>query len=144
MSTDVAPVRQTQNHALLVNPHERQDGFWANIRGNPFDLADPDSGHSLAPTPDELFILSIASALAWAAREFLRRYELPDGVSISATWQAEDGVRNFGDISMKVTVSSRAEASGRLLLAALQDALGTSSPSAAVHLSFEGATRRNR
>ena len=60
--------RAAPSGALVVSPHERRDGFWASIRGHVLDLADPHSGHALAPTPDDLFIVSIASELAWTAR----------------------------------------------------------------------------
>ena len=55
----------TSSRALFVLRHERRDGFWANIRGHVLDLADPNPGHVLAPEPDDLFIVSIASELAW-------------------------------------------------------------------------------
>ena len=142
MSADIARVRQRPKRALLVNPHERRDGFWANIRGKPLDLADPHSGHPLAPTPDHLFVLSVASALAWAARGFLRRHGLPDDVSISAEWQTDDCLRDLADVTLKVTVSRRAEAARDSLAAALEDALGPCAPTdTSVRLSFNGATR---
>jgi hypothetical protein len=54
----------TPDAALFVIPTRRGDGFRASVRGRMLDLADPDAGHRLAPTPDDLFLLSIASALA--------------------------------------------------------------------------------
>src|SRR5207237_9361315 len=64
----------TPSNAHFVSPHERRDGFWASIRGHVLDLADPGSGQALAPTPDDLFIVSIASELAWTARTILRAH----------------------------------------------------------------------
>jgi len=75
----------TSSNGLFVIPRGRGDGFQASIRGHILDLADPNSGHALAPTPNDLFIASIASGLAWSARSFLRSHRLPDDVSVFAT-----------------------------------------------------------
>ena len=74
----------SSSHGLFVSPHERREGFWASIRGHVLDLADPNNGHALAPTPDDLFIVSIASGLAWTARGILHANGLPDDASVSA------------------------------------------------------------
>ena len=39
------------SNSLFVVPHGRGDGFQAEIRGHLLELADPGSGHALAPTP---------------------------------------------------------------------------------------------
>ena len=75
-------------HALFVIPRAHGDGFRASIRGHILELADPSSGHELAPTPDDLHVASIASELAWSAQRLLRAHGLPDHVSVSAEWQA--------------------------------------------------------
>ena len=132
----------TSSHALLVNPHERRDGFWANIRGHTLDLADPSSGHALAPTPDDLFIVSIASEFAWSAQTLLRAYGLPDDVSVSARWQTTEGPPSLADITLTVTVSARATAVSGALAAAFANSLAARSVAEpVVHISLEGGNR---
>ena len=125
-----------------VSPHERRDGFWASIRGRVLDLADPNTDHALAPTPDDLFVVSIASELAWSAQRFLRAYGLPDDVSVSATWRTQEDLPSLAGISLTVTVSRRAEAVGAALAAAFENSLAARSLSEpVVHISFEGVNR---
>jgi uncharacterized OsmC-like protein len=130
------------SHALFVIPRGRGDGFQASIRGHTLDLADPSLGHALAPTPDDLFIVSIASEIAWSARSFLRAYGLPDDVSVSAEWRTPEGMPGLADINLTVTVSRRAEAVGAALGAAFETNLAARFLSAlVVHISFEGMSR---
>ena len=96
-------------HGLFVVPDRRRDGFDATIRGHLLELADPDSGHALAPTPDDLFISSIASDFAWSAQRFLRARRLPDDVSVSAEWRTPENRSRLTDVSMTVTVSETVE-----------------------------------
>ena len=138
--------RAAPSGALFVSPLERRDGFWASIRGHVLDLADPSSGHALAPTPNDLFIVSIASDLAWTARSILRTHGLPDDVSVSATWrtQEEHGDRTslLTDINLTVTVSARAKAARAALAAALENSLEARSLAEPIaHISWEGANR---
>ena len=90
--------------ALFVIPSGR-GGLWASIRGHVLELADPGSVHGLAPTPDDLFVASIASDLAWSARHFLRAHGLPDDVSVSAQSRRLEDPPSLADIRMTVTVS---------------------------------------
>lgn len=132
----------TSSDGLFVIPRGRGDGFQASIRGHILDLADPNSGHALAPTPDDLFIASIASGLAWSARSFLRTHRLPDNVSVSATWRTHEGLPGLADINLTVTAPRSAEALGAALAAAFADTLAERSPSEpGVHLAFEGVDR---
>lgn len=125
--------------ALVVNPHERRDGFWASIRGHVLDLADPDSGHALAPTPDDLFIVSIAAEFAWTARRILRAGGLPDDVSVSAQWRAQTDPPSLADINLTVTVSGHAEAAGAALAAAFEKSIAARYVETVAHISWEGA-----
>jgi uncharacterized OsmC-like protein len=108
--------------ALFVIPTRRGDGFRASVRGRMLDLADPDAGDRLAPTPDDLFLLSIASALAWSARAYLRAHELAGEVSVSAEWRTHDDPR-MGGIDATVTVSNGAKTTNASLAAALEDSI---------------------
>jgi uncharacterized OsmC-like protein len=113
----------TSTRALCVIPHGRRDGFWASIRGHVLELADPSSGQALAPTPDDLLIVSIASELAWSARRFLRSRGLPDDVNVSAAWRVDEDSPILADINLTVTVSSRAEAVRAELAASFESSL---------------------
>jgi uncharacterized OsmC-like protein len=106
---------------LFVVPRGRGDGFRASIRGHLLELADPNSGHMLAPTPDDLLIASIASDLAWCARRLLRAQGLPDDVSVSAEWRTLENSRKVGDVSVTVTVSETLEAMSDALIASLME-----------------------
>jgi hypothetical protein len=128
----------TSSHGLFVIQRGRGDGFRATIRGHILDLADPSSRHALAPTPDDLFIVSIASEFAWSARRFLRAYGLPDAVSVSATWRTHGDLPGLADISLTVTLSRRAEAASASLAAVFANSLAARSlAEPVVHISLE-------
>lgn len=132
----------TSCDALFVSPHARRDGFWASIRGHVLDLADPSSGHALAPTPDDLFIVSIASEVAWTARKILRTHGLPDDVSVSAKWQADADPPGLANIDLTVTVSPQAKAAADSLAAAFANTLAARSLTEPVaRISWDGAKR---
>jgi len=137
--SDATPAR---DNGLFVIPRGRGDGFRATIRGHFLDLADPNAGHTLAPTPDDLLILSIASEYAWSARRFLRACGLPDDVSVSATWRTQEDPPRPADISLTITMSKRAEAMSAALVTAFETSLGGRTAGApVVHISWHGRNR---
>jgi uncharacterized OsmC-like protein len=91
--------------ALFVLPDPRSGGFQASIRGHQLPLADPDSRHELAPTPNDLLITSIASALAWTARRFLRGHELDEYVSVTAHSRTQQESSYLCELTLVVSVS---------------------------------------
>lgn len=113
---------KTEHHTVLVIPRGRTAGFRASVRGHILDLVDP-SAYSLAPTSDDLFIVSIAAALAWCAQRFLRARELPDYVSVSATWRAHTDSQTPAEITVAVTVLRRTEAASAELASCLEKCL---------------------
>jgi hypothetical protein len=126
------------SHSLFILPRVEGNGFRASVRGFSLDLHDP-SSYALSPTTDDLFIVSLAAAAAWSARDFLRERELPDYVSVTATWQAQDDPPSPAKISLTVTVSERAEAEGALLATELATSLAARSLAHPdVRISFEG------
>lgn len=130
----------TPSNALYVVPRERGDGFRASIRGHIFDLPDPSSGYALVPTPDDLFILSIAAEFAWSARRFLRANGLPEDVSVSANWRTPDDLPSLAHIDLTVTVSRAAEAVSAALATAFENRLAARCRAEpVVHISLEGA-----
>jgi uncharacterized OsmC-like protein len=137
-----SPRALTSGRDLFVLQHDRRDGFWANIRGHVLDLADPDTGDGLAPNPDDLFVLSIASELAWTARKILRARGLPDEVSVSAKWRATADPSTLSDVDLTVTVSGRADAVGAALAAAVDNSLiARSLVNPVARISWKGANR---
>jgi uncharacterized OsmC-like protein len=146
MKTNVEPRRlgqtRQQSDDLFVIPRRQRDGFQASIRGHILDLADPASDHALAPTPDDLFIVSIASELAWSARSLLRAQGMPDDVSVSATWRKHEHLPGLANIKMTVAVSRRAEAASAALDATFASRLAARSlADSVVNISFEGVNR---
>lgn len=119
-SSDLRTVEAERN-ALFVIPSPRGDGFRASIRGHLLELADPSSGHALAPTPDDLLILSIASDFAWFAHRFLRASGLDDQVSVSARWQRLGSQPSLEAISVTVTVAQSVKPMSDALVAALKE-----------------------
>jgi hypothetical protein len=104
--------------ALFVIPG-RGGGLRASIRGHLLELAEPSPAHRLAPTPDDLFITSIASELAWSTRHFLRAHGLPDDVSVSAEWRRLENPPRLADVGLTITVDEAVEAMSN----SLEDAL---------------------
>jgi putative redox protein len=104
--------------ALVVMPG-RRGGFLASIRGHLLELAEPSLDERLAPTPDDLFIASMASDLAWSARRFLHAHGLPEVVSVSAEWRRLGNPPSVAEVSLTVTVPDAADA----LSGSLEDAL---------------------
>jgi uncharacterized OsmC-like protein len=135
--SDAAPT----SHALFITPARWGDGFQASIHGHILELADP-TDHRLAPSPHDLLIAAIASDLAWSARRFLRADGLPGDVSVSAGWQTTEGLPSLDDITLTLTVSTRAEAVSGVLAAAFANSLAARSlAEPVVHVSLEGANR---
>jgi uncharacterized OsmC-like protein len=143
-NTDNGDIRAapTSSHTLFVIPRVRGDGFQASIRGHILDLADPSSGHALAPTPDDLFVVSIAAEVAWSARRALRAQGLPHDVSVSATWSASEAPPGLASIHLTVAVSGCPEAASAVLAGAFESRLARRSLGQhVVQISLEGVKR---
>ena len=126
---DAAPTSQ----ALFVIPTRRGDGFRASIRGHLLELAEP-TGHGLAPTPDDLFIVSIGSDLAWCTRRFLRDHGLTEDVNVSVAWRTLENPPRLADISVTVVVSQAAETMSDALMAAVEERVAARSLDDALRL----------
>ena len=139
MTSAALPSVGLESQTLFVVPHGEGNGFRASVRGHVLELIDPDS-YALAPTTDDLFVVSIAAALAWSARSFLRAKGLPDYVSVSAERRMQEDPPDPWDISVTVTVSQDAEAEAESLATAFEQSLAARlKADPVVHLSFEGA-----
>ncbi len=89
------------------------------------ELPDPEGG--LGPTPEELFVVSVASDLAWSARAFLRDRELAGDVSVSASWRTPEQAAGPVAISLTVAVSLTRETTADALMAALEERIASRS-----------------
>jgi len=99
-------MRSDSSQSLYVVPRGLGEGFRASIRSHILELADPYSGDALAPTPDDLFVTSLASQLAWSTRALLRARGLPDDVSVVATWRTRSELSGPDEIDLTVTLSN--------------------------------------
>lgn len=69
--------------------HRGGDQFDISVRGHIITVDQPvkDGGADTAPTPTELFIASLASCVAFYARRYLARHNLPtEGLAVEATF----------------------------------------------------------
>jgi uncharacterized OsmC-like protein len=69
--------------------HLDGDRFVIETRGHAITVDQPVSlgGDDSAPTPTELFVASLAGCVAFYARRFLARHQVPaDGLAVSATY----------------------------------------------------------
>jgi hypothetical protein len=137
MDVATLPTAPSSSHTLFVVPRGEGAGFRAKVRGHVLDLIDP-SSYALAPTTDDLLVVSLAAALAWSARSFLRARSLPDYVSVSAERRTPRDSASPWEISLTVTVSEGARAEAEALAAALETSLAARlAAEPVIHISFE-------
>lgn len=70
--------------------HEGGDRFSIGVRDHTLHVDQPvdDGGEDTAPTPTELFIASLAACVAFYARRYLRRHDLPEaGLAVDAEYE---------------------------------------------------------
>jgi len=97
-SPDVPPMRVE---------HRGGDKFDINVRGHVVrvDQLVKDRGEDTAPTPTELFIASLASCVAFYARRYLARHDLPtDGLAVEATFNMGSKPARVAGIAMRLIV----------------------------------------
>ena len=90
----------------LTVTHDDGDRFSIAIRGHVVHVDQPeaDGGGDTAPTPTELFVASLASCVAFYARRYLARHELPEkGLIIRA--HSESGAKPSRVASVTITLS---------------------------------------
>lgn len=96
MTTDVVRVE-----------HKDGDHFEVAMRGHVVHVDQPldDGGTDLAPTPTELLIASLASCVAFYARRYLARHDLPtEGLAVTASYRIAGRPARVGEIAMTLTV----------------------------------------
>ncbi len=88
--------------------HLGGDRFEIAVRGHrvvtdqPVDAGGEDAG----PTPTELFVAGMGACVAFYARRYLRRHELPeDGLSVRTTWELGGRPARVQRLEVELTVS---------------------------------------
>ena len=87
--------------------HDEGDRFRIGIRQHTLRVDQPidAGGTDVAPTPTELFIASLASCVAFYARRYLARHDLPTtGLVVTATYTMADRPARVGEIKVAVAV----------------------------------------
>lgn len=107
-------------HELTVE-HTGQNRFTVEIRGHEVGVDQPRAGggSDTAPTPTELFAAALASCVAYYARRYLTRHNLPDrGLAVTASYTMAERPIRIGTVSVRVAVpDSLTEDQRRALLA---------------------------
>ena len=92
--------------------YEAGDRFRIAVRQHTITVDQPASegGEDAAPTPTELFIASLASCVAFYARRFAARHDIPtDGLAVTAEFSMASHPARVGAITLQLHV--RAELS---------------------------------
>ena len=86
--------------------HDGGDRFSIGIRGHVVHVDQPESdgGADTGPTPTELFVASLAACVAFYARRYLKRHDLPEeGLTVTA--QADSGAKPSRVTIMTITLT---------------------------------------
>jgi putative redox protein len=87
--------------------HRGGDKFDITIRGHVVRVDQPvkDRGEDTAPTPTELFIASLASCVAFYARRYLARHDLPtEGLAVETTFEMGSRPARVAGIDLRLIV----------------------------------------
>lgn len=86
--------------------HLDGDRFAIDVRGHTITVDQPTDagGDDTAPTPTELFVAGLASCIAFYARRYLARHDLPaDGLEIAVEYALGGHPALVSDISVRIT-----------------------------------------
>jgi len=105
------PAASTRVDSVVVQPmrveHRGGDKFDIIIRGHVVRVDQPvqDRGEDTAPTPTELFIASLASCVAFYARRYLARHDLPtEGLAVETTFAMGSKPARVAGIDVRLIV----------------------------------------
>jgi uncharacterized OsmC-like protein len=103
--------------------HKENDLFAISVRNHILNTDQPTEagGSDLAPTPTELFVVSLASCVAYYARRFLARHSLPsDGLSVVTTYSMAERPTRVSEIQVSIHLPAEIpeDAHARLLAVA--------------------------
>ncbi|MDP9164673.1 MAG: OsmC family protein [Actinomycetota bacterium] len=102
--------------------HDGGDRFSIAIRGHVLhvDQPEPDGGSDTGPTPTELFVASLASCVAFYARRYLTRHNLPEeGLTVTAEAQSGANPSRVATMTISVTLPEGVPAERRQALLAV-------------------------
>ncbi|MEC5193371.1 MULTISPECIES: OsmC family protein [unclassified Arthrobacter] len=95
------------SHQPVRVVHLGGDRFDINVRGHAIRTDQPvgDGGEDTGPTPTELFIASLAGCVAFYARRYLDRHDLPtDGLAIEAEFNMGSRPARVARIDVLLTI----------------------------------------
>jgi uncharacterized OsmC-like protein len=90
---------------MIEVSHLQGDKFEISVRNHTFRVDQPitDGGEDTAPTPTELFVSSLAACVAFYARRYLARHDLPSaGLTVEANYEFGDKPARVADIHVVV------------------------------------------
>ncbi len=102
--------------------HAGGDRFEIAVRGHTITVDQPveDGGADTAPTPTEVFVAGLASCVAFYARRYLARHELPtDGLTVDASYTIVPRPARVGEVRMTLRVPAGVPADRREALLAV-------------------------
>ncbi|MCB5294639.1 OsmC family protein [Arthrobacter sp. SO3] len=102
--------------------HLGGDRFDINIRGHLIRTDQPvgDGGEDTGPTPTELFIASLAGCIAFYARRYLDRHNLPtEGLAVDAEFHMGSRPARVASIEVRLTIPDGVTAERREALLAV-------------------------
>jgi len=102
--------------------HEGGDRFSIEVRGHQLVVDQPvvDGGEDTAPTPTELFVASLGSCVAFYARRYLIRHQLPThGLAVTAHYTMGSRPARVDAIELDLTIPHGVSAERRKSLFAV-------------------------
>jgi putative redox protein len=102
--------------------HEGGDRFSIEVRGHRLVVDQPviDGGEDTAPTPTELFVASLGSCVAFYARRYLTRHQLPThGLAVTANYTTDSRPARVDSIELDLTIPVGVSAERRHALLAV-------------------------
>ena len=102
--------------APMVVRHLGADRFAVEIRGHTITVDQPADvgGDDTAPTPTELFVASLASCVAFYARRYLARHDIPvNGLRVTGSYTAGGRPNRVSSITLRITAPAALPAERR-------------------------------
>lgn len=102
--------------------HRGEDRFDIRVRGHDVSVDQPvsDGGEDTAPTPTELFVVSLASCVAFYARRYLARHGLPtEGLAVESTFEMGTRPARVAEIDLRLILPEGVPAGRREALLAV-------------------------
>ena len=102
--------------------HVEGDRFDITVREHTFSVDQPvsDGGTDTAPTPTELFVASLTSCVAFYARRYLARHNLPtEGLAVTAHYAMGNQPARVSEITVDIDLPDGVPAERRAALLAV-------------------------